>query len=77
VNRTGGGLLVAPDDPDALAEGLHQLLADRARAAEIGQAGADGVRRHYSVEGMAMDAERVYRALGDRPRAPGPGGSTC
>src|SRR5262249_26777737 len=29
VERTGGGLLVAPDDPDALADGLLSLLVDR------------------------------------------------
>ena len=63
LNRTGGGLLVAPDDPDALANGLSALLADRHRAAALGQAGADGVRRHYGVEQMAIEAERVYEEL--------------
>jgi glycosyltransferase involved in cell wall biosynthesis len=61
VNRTGGGLLVRKDDPDALAEGLFQLLTDRGRAAALGQAGADGVRRHYTVDSMADAAERIYR----------------
>ena len=60
IRNTGGGLLVTPDDPDALAEGLLALLTDRLRAGELGRAGADGVRRHYTVEHMSARAEAVY-----------------
>jgi glycosyltransferase involved in cell wall biosynthesis len=60
VRTTGGGLLVKPDDPDALADGLLALLTDRARARALGRAGAEGVRRHYTVEQMAARAEAVY-----------------
>jgi glycosyltransferase involved in cell wall biosynthesis len=60
VNRTGGGLLVTPDDPDALAAGLLTILTDRARADAMGHAGADAVRRCYTANHMAAAAERVY-----------------
>jgi glycosyltransferase involved in cell wall biosynthesis len=63
VERTGGGLLVAPDDPGALADGLLALLRDRRRAAALGQAGAAGVRAHYTVDHMAAAAERAYQEL--------------
>jgi glycosyltransferase involved in cell wall biosynthesis len=63
IERTGGGLLVPPDDPDALADAMLGLLTDRARAAELGRTGAAGVRAHYSVEHMAESAERVYGGM--------------
>jgi glycosyltransferase involved in cell wall biosynthesis len=63
VQRTGGGLLVAPDNPDALADGLFALLTDRRRAADLGRAGAEGVRRLYSVDVMATKAEEVLQQV--------------
>jgi glycosyltransferase involved in cell wall biosynthesis len=63
IEHTGGGLLVPPGDTDALADALFALLTDRDRAAALGRAGAEGVRRHYGVEQMAAAAEGVYEEL--------------
>ena len=63
IRRTGGGVLVAKDDPDALADGILGLLTDRRRAEAMGRAGAEGVRTHYTVEAMAAAAEQVYREV--------------
>jgi glycosyltransferase involved in cell wall biosynthesis len=63
VEKTGGGLLVAPDDPDALAQGLMRVLTDPALAGELSQRGAIGVRAHYSVDVMTDAAEAAYGTL--------------
>jgi glycosyltransferase involved in cell wall biosynthesis len=63
VERTGGGLLVAPDDADALADGIDELRKDPAHAAELGARGERGVRAHYSVARMAERALEVYELV--------------
>ena len=63
VRRTGGGVLVPKDDPDALADALMDLLTNRSKAEALGRAGAEGVRRHYTVDAMASSAEQVYQGL--------------
>src|SRR5262249_9807452 len=59
--RTGGGVLVEPDDARSLAQAIHALWRDRERLAELGRRGAAGVREHYRVEQMASRALEVYR----------------
>ena len=66
VEKTGGGLIVPADDPDALADGLLSLWRDPARAAALGAAGAEGVARHYDVSRMAETAESIYQELARR-----------
>ena len=61
VERTGGGLLVPPDDPDALAGALDRVVRTPALRGELAQQAFDGVRRHYRVE---QSAERLLEAYG-------------
>ena len=64
VEKTGGGVIVDADDPEALADGFLALLArSGARRRRSARAGAAGVRAHYSVEIMADSGEAVYREL--------------
>jgi glycosyltransferase involved in cell wall biosynthesis len=61
VDRTGGGLLVEPDDPQQLAEGLHALWSDRARQAQLADRAFHGVRAHYTI---AQSADRLLDVYG-------------
>ena len=62
IERTGGGVLVAPGDPEALAEALFSLLMHRDRAAQLATAASAGVRAHFSVDHMAQAAEVAYQS---------------
>lgn len=55
------GLLVQRDDPDALAAAVGALLADPARAGDMGEAGLARARAEFSVERMAARTLAVYR----------------
>ena len=64
VEKTGGGLLVAPDDPVALAEGLHALWQrSRDCATTLGERAFEGVRAHYSIAQSADRLMEVYEAV--------------
>jgi glycosyltransferase involved in cell wall biosynthesis len=63
VETTGGGLIVEADNPEALADGFQALWRDPDRAASLGKAGVEGVRKHYSAGRMAESVERVYQEL--------------
>jgi len=60
IERTGGGLLVAPDDPSALADGLQTVWSDRALSDRLRSQGFAGVREHYSVQRSADRLLGVY-----------------
>jgi len=63
VERTEGGLLVEPDNVDALAEGMMKLATDRELAERFGENGFAKVREHYSVARMADSALAAYESI--------------
>ena len=57
------GILVEPQDPDALAAGLVRLLSDRARAEAMGRAGQERRRSEFSIEATTRRVEELYDEL--------------
>lgn len=63
VEKTGSGLLVEPDNPQDLGQGILRLFNDPALAEKLGQSGFEKVREHYSVARMANRALEVYESV--------------
>jgi glycosyltransferase involved in cell wall biosynthesis len=63
IEATGGGLLVEPDDPVSLAQGLLDLWQNPAKRIDLGLRGYEGVRAHYGAARMAEAAVGVYASL--------------
>jgi len=57
------GILVPPEDPRALAEGIIALLRDRDTARRMGQAGRKRVEEKFSVEEMVKRTQEVYEGV--------------
>ncbi len=67
VEKSGGGLLVEPDDVESLAEGILKLAHDQDLAARLGDSGYEKVHQYYSVGQMADKAIEAYEGLVNRP----------
>lgn len=65
IERTGGGILVPPDDFDAFVDALRLLADDPVRRRELGAQAAQGVREHYTSNRMASSALDVYSRLAE------------
>jgi glycosyltransferase involved in cell wall biosynthesis len=61
IEATGGGLLVEPNDPAALAAGLRQLLTDTQLRRRLADAGRKAVSARFTAERMAAETIDVLR----------------
>jgi glycosyltransferase involved in cell wall biosynthesis len=61
LESTGGGCLVPPDDPAALAEVLHRLLTDEEQRQGYARAGQMAVHQRRNAETMARATLEVFR----------------
>ena len=57
------GVLVPPDDPDALAEAVTGLLEDEPRRERLGAAARREAQERYSWDDIARRLEKIYREL--------------
>ncbi len=69
IARTGGGILVPPNDPVALATALRELLADPLRREALGRAGYDGLMASHRAHHMADATLTVLNQYVPGPRA--------
>ena len=60
IEKTGGGLLVEPDDPASLADALYSLWVNRELVDTLGRRGYENVRLHYSAQSAADRLLDVY-----------------
>jgi glycosyltransferase involved in cell wall biosynthesis len=63
AERHDAARLVPPDDPQALAGAIGELLADPAERARLGQAAADAAATAYSWDRVAERTIGLYREL--------------
>lgn len=63
LKKTGGGILVEPDNIERLADGILQLWQNPALADQLARKGAESVAELYSVRSMASRALAVYEKL--------------
>ncbi len=60
IRKTGGGVLVAPEDPRSLADGLLKVLRDRNLLGNLARRAYSGVREHYRVDAMAARTAEIF-----------------
>jgi glycosyltransferase involved in cell wall biosynthesis len=65
------GLLVAPDDPSALADGIARLLDDPALRARLGAAGRERVMSRFTWQVTAAGTAACYEAVREGRPLPG------
>lgn len=64
LGATGGGILCEPDDAQALAEAIEQLLLDEPKRRTLGDEGRQNVIERFGADRMAQQVVEVYQALG-------------
>ena len=63
AQATGGGLLVKPCDPRALADALARLAADARLRGELGRRGREAVHRDFTAAQMAEQTLEIFRRV--------------
>jgi glycosyltransferase involved in cell wall biosynthesis len=63
VEKTGGGILVEPDDTVAIGRAILSLWKDPVLLESLGKHAVKGVREHYSAARMAARALEVYGSV--------------
>jgi glycosyltransferase involved in cell wall biosynthesis len=72
VENAGGGILVDPDNAEALGDGLYRLWSDRSLRETLSARATTGVQEHYTVARSTSRLLDVYASVADArpPRQP-------
>jgi glycosyltransferase involved in cell wall biosynthesis len=70
IEHLESGVLVRPDDPEAIATWLARLYDDADLRSRLGQAGAERVRQEFTLERQAEGLHRAYLTALNRRFAP-------
>jgi glycosyltransferase involved in cell wall biosynthesis len=60
INATGGGVVVQPNDPVALAQALRHVIDNPDERRTMGKVGHDAVHARFNAATMARETLRVY-----------------
>lgn len=63
LNETGGGILVKPNNPDALADGLVELFYDDHRRRDMGRRAQQVIASRFTERQMAYNMLDVFQSL--------------
>ncbi|MDJ0715380.1 MAG: glycosyltransferase family 4 protein [Prochloraceae cyanobacterium] len=63
VQNSGGGMVVPPEDPKALAEAIRKLYSDRDLVATLGQKGRQYACDNYSFESALERYEKLFATV--------------
>jgi glycosyltransferase involved in cell wall biosynthesis len=70
IERTGGGLLCKPQDPESLADKIHELLSNPERARSLGRQGQKVIQAEYTIQKMAERMIVAYEHIMDDRNEP-------
>ncbi len=78
IEATGGGKLVPPQDPVALAEALEWLMQESSHRRELATTGQAKVRELFTLAALAKETARIFGEI-HQPgeKSPRPQPSTC
>jgi glycosyltransferase involved in cell wall biosynthesis len=63
VEKHGCGILVPPENPEALAEAIEALGSDPARAEAMGRKGRELAESYYNIERYAKDLHKFFESI--------------
>jgi hypothetical protein len=63
VEKEGCGILVPPEDPDALAQAIDRLGNNPEQAEAMGQRARELAERYYNIERYARDLHKFFESL--------------